>query len=90
MRSACRRDHAGRAIVKVKGHVMMDKSMNKTEEASGAARPLAKKPYEKPVLTKLGALRDLTMTKASKGNKDGKTSRFTGRGGRHVISDIRS
>ena len=90
MRSACRRDHAGRAIVKVKGHVMMDKSMNKTEEASSSTQPLAKKPYGKPVLTKLGALRDLTMTKNSKGNKDGKSNRFTGRGGRHLVSDIRS
>lgn len=69
---------------------MMDKSMNKTEGASASAPPLTKKPYEKPVLTKLGALRDLTMTKSSKGAKDGKSFRFTGRGGHHLVSDLRS
>ena len=69
---------------------MMDKSTNKTEEASGSEQPLAKKAYEKPVLTRLGALRKLTMTRSSSGAKDGKNNRFTGRGGRHVISDSRS
>ena len=37
---------------------MIHKSTNNTEEASGSELPLAKKAYEKPVLTKLGALRD--------------------------------
>jgi hypothetical protein len=69
---------------------MIDKSTNKTEEASGSELPLAKKAYEKPVLTKLGALRDLTMTQNSKGAKDGKTNRFTGRGGHHRVGDLRS
>lgn len=68
---------------------MMDKSTNKTEEASGSEQSLAKKAYEKPVLTRLGALRELTMTKSNSGGKDGKNNRFTGRGGRHVISDVR-
>ena len=90
MRTACQRDHAGRAIVKAKGHAMMDNSMNKTEGTSESTQPPAKKPYEKPVLSKLGALRDLTMTKSSKGGGDGKYKRFTGRGGRHLVSDIRS
>lgn len=69
---------------------MMDKSMNKTDAASAPTLPLAKKPYEKPVLTKLGALRDLTMTKNSKGGRDGKNSRFTGRGGHYLVGDLRS
>lgn len=70
---------------------MMDKSTNKTEEASGSELPLAKKAYEKPILTRLGALRELTMTKSNNfGAKDGQSSRFTGRGGRHLISDSRS
>lgn len=68
---------------------MMDKS-NKTEEASGSELPLAKKAYEKPVLTRLGVLRELTMTKSTSGAGDGKNNRFTGRGGRHLISDSRS
>lgn len=76
--------------MKVKGHAMMDNSTNKTEEASGLELSLAKKAYEKPVLTRLGALRELTMTKTSSGGKDGKTSRFTGRGGHHSISDSRA
>jgi hypothetical protein len=90
VRTACWPDVAGRAIVKVKGHAMIDKSTNKTEGASGSELPLAKKAYEKPVLTKLGALRDLTMTLNSKGNKDGKNSRFTGRGGHRLVGDLRS
>lgn len=69
----------------------MDKSTNKTEEASGSELPLAKKAYEKPILTRLGALRELTMTKSNKlGANDGQNKRFTGRGGRHSISDSRS
>jgi hypothetical protein len=70
---------------------MTDKSTNKTEEASGSELSLAKKAYEKPVLTKLGALRELTMTRSSPvSSKDGKSSRYTGRGGRHLTSDSRS
>lgn len=63
--------------------------MNKAEEASGAAPQPAKKPYEKPVLSSFGSLRDLTMTKNSKGNKDGKSNRFTGRGGHYLLGDSR-
>ncbi len=69
---------------------MMDNSTKTTEEASGPELALAKKAYEKPVLTRLGALRELTMTKSNTGGKDGKNNRFTGRGGRHLISDSRS
>lgn len=69
---------------------MTDKSMNRTEEASGSERPLAKQAYQKPVLTRLGALRELTMTRSNAGGKDGKNNRFTGRGGRHLTCDSRS
>lgn len=61
--------------------------MNKTEDAFESTQPLAKRPYEKPVLTRLGALRDLTMTKSSGKVKDGKSNRFTGRGARYVTSE---
>lgn len=64
--------------------------MNKTGGAAASTLPLAKKAYDKPVLTKLGALRDLTMTKNSKGGRDGKNKRFTGRGGHHLVGDLRS
>lgn len=65
--------------------------MDKTEEASGAKPQPAKKPYDKPVLSNLGTLRDLTMTKnVFAGSKDGKFLRFTGRGGHRVSVDHRS
>ncbi len=64
--------------------------MNKDEGASGASQPPAKKLYEKPLLSSLGSLRDLTMTKnVFSGNKDGKFLRFTGRGGRWLPGDRR-
>lgn len=65
--------------------------MSKIEEASGAVQQPAKKPYEKPLLSSLGSLRDLTMTKnVFAGNKDGKFLRFTGRGGHCLLGDSRS
>ncbi len=64
----------------------MDKSMSKIDETSSSPPP-AKKVYEAPRLSSLGSLRDLTMTKKATGNKDGKSSRFTGRGGRYVLGD---
>lgn len=64
--------------------------MDKIEEASDAAPLPPKKPYEKPVLSNLGSLRDLTMTKVAAGTKDGKSNRFTGRGGHYLSGDRRS
>lgn len=61
--------------------------MDKLKEASDTAQPSAKKPYEKPVLSKLGSLRDLTMTKNAAGKSDGQKNRFTGRGGHCLIGD---
>ncbi len=47
-----------------------------------------RKPYRKPVLTKLGSLRDMTLSVGRSGGSDGaKTGnkRFTGRGGRQEL-----
>jgi len=61
---------------------MTDKSMHTGEEAHEPASLSEKKPYERPVLTKLGALRDITLTEnTSRGNRDGRKNRRTGRGG---------
>lgn len=64
--------------------------MDKLEESPDTAPLPPKKPYEKPVLRNLGSLRDLTMTKVAAGNNDGKSKRFTGRGGHHLHGDRRS
>jgi hypothetical protein len=64
---------------------MLEKSFGKSEET--AMQPTAKKLYRKPVLLKLGSLRELTLRKNSKGAADGKKNRFTGRGGHHAIDD---
>lgn len=64
---------------------MTDESIQTREEALSPSS--AKKPYERPVLTKLGALRDVTLTKWSyKGRRDGWKSRNTGRGGMDGLS----
>lgn len=57
---------------------------NENDRASGSDKALVKKLYQKPVLTRMGALRDVTMAKGSGKVSDGsKSSRFhlTGRGG---------
>lgn len=64
---------------------MLEKSLGKSEET--ATQPTAKKPYRKPVLLKLGSLRELTLKKNSKGAADGKRNRFTGRGGHHDVHE---
>jgi hypothetical protein len=66
---------------------MTDEAIQTGEEATALAPASAKKPYEQPVLTKLGALRDVTLTKRSwKGRRDGWKSRNTGRGGMNGLS----
>jgi hypothetical protein len=66
---------------------MTDEAM-KTDGAATAPSPTsARRPYERPVLTRLGALRDVTLTKWSyKGRRDGWKSRNTGRGGMNGLS----
>jgi len=64
---------------------MSDKSVHTDDEASEPSP--GKRPYERPVLTKLGALRDLTMTiNTSRGSRDGQRKRNTGRGGINGVS----
>lgn len=66
---------------------MTDEPIQTGEEATALSPASAKKPYERPVLTKLGALRDITLTKWSyQGRRDGWKSRNTGRGGMNGLS----
>lgn len=66
---------------------MTDEAMKMDEEATAPSPTSARKPYERPVLTRLGALRDVTLTKWSyKGRRDGWKSRNTGRGGMNGLS----
>ncbi len=61
---------------------------NKNNQVPGSHNSLVKKPYQKPVLTKMGALRDVTMFKGSGKVSDGSKSKFnnrTGRGGLHAV-----
>lgn len=58
---------------------MHDRPMNGSAGTPQSSQRPAKKPYQPPVLTRLGSLRELTMTKRSAGSKDGKNNRFTGR-----------
>lgn len=61
---------------------MTDEPLQNGEAATVSLPVSAKKFYERPVLTRLGALRDVTLTKWSyKGRRDGWKSRNTGRGG---------
>lgn len=66
---------------------MTDNSMENGDGAVREASGSAKKPYDPPVLTKLGALRDVTMTTFNaRGNRDGRKNRYTGRGGLNGLS----
>jgi len=71
----------------MKGQSMIDKSMQSGDESVEPAQGPAKKPYDPPVFTKLGALRDVTETIAfARGNRDGRINRYTGRGGVNGLS----
>ena len=50
-------------------------------EPDATETPLAKRPYQRPVLSKLGTLGDMTMTKSGGGAPDGRPGRDTKRGG---------
>lgn len=68
--------------------VNMEKPTNQTQASLGSTPQPAKKPYQRPLLSNLGSLRELTMTKDSKfGAGDGKNKRFTGRGGHWLAGD---
>jgi hypothetical protein len=66
---------------------MTDKSLQTGEDSPEISPVSGKKTYETPVLTKLGALRDVTLTQwSSKGRRDGRKDRNTGRGGMNGLS----
>lgn len=58
---------------------MADKTGDETEREQGDNA--AKRPYLRPVLTKLGTLRDMTMGLRGGGAPDGRHQRGTKRGG---------
>jgi len=62
---------------------MVDKTGDETRcEQGDSEQPPAKKPYQRPVLTRLGNLRDMTMTLFGGGAPDGRPApRGTKRGG---------
>lgn len=66
---------------------MIDKSMQSSDDGAEPVSASTKKSYDPPVLTKLGALRDVTMTiSGARGNRDGRKHRYTGRGGVNGLS----
>ena len=66
---------------------MTDESIQTGEAATTPSPASGKKPYERPVLVRLGALRDVTLTQwSSKGRRDGQKNRNTGRGGMNGLS----
>ena len=67
-------------------------SEDANEQAADAQTTVSgRKPYQRPVLVRMGALREVTMFKGSGKTSDGGSAksfyRFTGRGGLHVIAD---
>ena len=61
---------------------MVDKTADETRRDQGdSEQPSGKRPYLRPVLTKLGTLRDMTMTLSGGGAPDGMPGRGTKRGG---------
>ncbi|MEK7753329.1 MAG: hypothetical protein AAB654_15500 [Acidobacteriota bacterium] len=63
---------------------LSEQSAKNNNRASGSQDAEAKKPYRKPVLIKMGALRDVTMFKGYGKIRDGSKSKWnnrTGRGG---------
>ena len=73
----------------MKGQSMIDKAMQGSDDGAEPVLGSAKKPYDPPVLTKLGALCDVTMTISnSPGNRDGRKNRYTGRGGVNGLSRV--
>jgi hypothetical protein len=58
---------------------MVDKTGDETQREQGDNA--VKRPYHRPVLTRLGTLRDMTMTLQGGGTPDGRPARGTKRGG---------
>ncbi len=64
---------------------MVDQVPNTDEQGAKKTVATAKKPYQPPVLTTLGSLRDMTMTTCGGTNSDSGKKQHTGRGGLYVI-----
>jgi hypothetical protein len=64
---------------------MKKQSTGRKGEGADAGKSAAKRPYKRPVLTKLGSLKDLTMNTSGGVTRDGPPSRHTGRGGRKGV-----
>jgi hypothetical protein len=56
-------------------------------EAGKPEQAKIKKAYHRPKLTKLGSLRDMTMTKSNTGQNDGQNKKGTKRGGNFHLTD---
>lgn len=66
---------------------MIETLPDENDQVSGSDKALVKRLYQKPVLTRMGALRDVTMAKSSGKVTDGSKSKYnnkTGRGGLHA------
>jgi hypothetical protein len=64
---------------------MVDQVPNTDEPGAKKTVSRVKKPYQPPVLTTLGSLRDMTMTTSGGTNADGGKKQHTGRGGLYVM-----
>ena len=63
---------------------MAETPLSANDQAPDASQPLVKRPYQKPVLIKMGTLQNITMAKDSGPVSDGSKSKYnnkTGRGG---------
>jgi hypothetical protein len=59
----------------------MTENTNDNSTAEQSAEQVQRQPYRRPVMTKLGSLRDVTMTINPGSKNDGMPSRATSRGG---------
>ena len=67
---------------------LVEQLPERPERESKLRRASAKRPYQKPVLQRLGSLREMTMAVSNQGALDGGRTgnkRRTGRGGHHLL-----
>jgi hypothetical protein len=73
------------------GGFEMSERLTGNTPISNSETPKAKRPYQKPSLTRLGTLRDVTMQKSYGKSRDGGRSKYnnkTGRGGVQAIEPL--
>lgn len=63
----------------------MDKKLRDVRSGAKSEKLARKRPYKRPVLSKLGLLKDLTMTTSGGVTPDGGKGKHTGRGGRNGV-----